>query len=164
MKRITLLLMYIIVSIAVGYAQKGHFSTGANLGYALYSPERHSVAAAVDVRYNILSTLRLSPSFTYVIKNNNLQTWYAAMDVHYLFNLTDLVTLYPIGGITFSNWDSEDPTGILIPERRHDGTWWSLNIGAGAETRLSDHFSVGLDIKYNTIEETLFLMRVAYHF
>jgi opacity protein-like surface antigen len=158
MKKTLVLLVIWMTATMVGYAQKGHFSTGANLGYAL---EHESAVLGVDMRYNILSDLRVAPSFTYVLKNKGVQTLYVSADAHYLFDVTDRIAFYPIGGISFSMWNN-DRKLFVTPER--DGTWWSLNIGMGTEIKVFDNFSVGVDFKYNTIKEALFLTRAAYHF
>jgi opacity protein-like surface antigen len=158
MKKILVLSVIWMTAAVSGYAQRGHFSTGASLGYAL---EHESVAFGVDARYSVLSDLRVAPSLTYVFKNKGVQTFYIDADAHYLFDVTDRIVFYPIGGVSFSMWNN-DRKLYVAPER--DGSWWSLNIGIGTEIRVFDNFSVGVDFKYNTIKEALFLTHAAYHF
>jgi outer membrane protein X len=140
-----------------GYAQQGHMSAGARLGYAA---EWETVTLGVDYRYNFLPDFRLAPSLTYMVRNRNTSAWYMDMDCHYVVTVTDLFSFYPIGGMGLSLW-GQHLYGMENTARL------GLNVGLGAELRLTREISAGLDMKYNITsryDQALAAVRVAYHF
>jgi hypothetical protein len=140
-----------------GYAQQGHTSVGAWMGYAA---EWETVTLGVDYRYNFLPDFRLAPSLTYMVRNKNMSAWYRDADCHYIVVVSDLFSFYPIGGMSLSAWRPHRFGTDAVARL-------GLNVGLGAELRLSPEISVGLDMKYNitsTYDQALVAFRAAYHF
>ncbi|MDR1103613.1 MAG: porin family protein [Tannerella sp.] len=140
-----------------GYAQRGRASVGTRLGYAA---EWETVTLGVDYRYRFLPEFRLAPSLTHMVRNRNMSAWYMDMDCHYIVTVTDMFSFYPIGGMNLSLW-RQYLYGMTNTARL------GLNVGLGAELRLTREISVSLDMKYNITgryDQALAAVRVAYHF
>lgn len=155
MKKIKLIIALVFLSVA-GYAQKGHSSMGASVGYAL---DVESVTFGVDYRYNPSSNVRLAPSLTHMFRNNGVSAWYIALDAHYLVRVSRNFSFYPIGGLDLSVWSFKG--------YRENINRLGLNVGLGGEVYATSEISVGLDMKYNLIkdfDQALAAVRVAYHF
>ena len=157
MKKFLFLCLFAALAIS-GYAQKGHASVGASMGYA---HEYEMATFGVDFRYNILPDIRIAPSITHMFRNRGLNAWYLDLDVHYVIDVTHAFSFYPIGGLSLSIWDWNR---YYNDNKR---TRVGPNIGLGGEFRIMDELSVGMDFKYNLIQDhdqALASVRVAYHF
>ncbi|MDR3193838.1 MAG: porin family protein [Tannerella sp.] len=156
MKRLFLTGLLALVA-ASGYAQSGSASVSAKTGYAL---DWETVTLGADYRYNFLPEFRLAPSLTYMIRNQGPSAWYMDLDCHYIVEVSELFSFYPIGGIGISIWQKD------LLNRREDAARLGINIGLGGELQLSPEISVGVDMKYNlitTYDQALVAIRVAYH-
>jgi opacity protein-like surface antigen len=168
--------------------EKGISSTGVMLGYAV---DNKSALIGVDYRYNILDRLRLAPSVLYSLKNNDLDTWYVNADAHYLARITERITIYPVGGIGFSVWntknilihpleelpepevetraESETESDAETPKETETKMRLGLNLGFGGEMRVTKDIIIGAEFRYNLTSEriydqAMFLARAAYYF
>ncbi|MDR2138968.1 MAG: outer membrane beta-barrel protein [Tannerella sp.] len=153
------LLLTTIAALCVfnGHAQYNRASVGARMGYAA---EWETVTVGVDYRYHFHKDFRLAPSLTYMVRNRGMSAWYMDMDCHYVVEVTDLFSFYPIGGAGLSVWRPHlfGLEGV---------TRLGLNVGLGAELWLSSEISAGMDMKYNITsryDQALAAFRVAYHF
>lgn len=157
MKKILFLCLFAALATS-GYAQRGHASVGASIGYA---HEYEMATFGVDLRYNVLPDIRIAPSITHMLRNNGWSAWYLDLDAHYVIDVTPTFSFYPIGGISLSIWDWSRYRNDV----KH--TRVGPNIGLGGEFRIIEEISVGLDFKYNLIrdhDQALGAVRVAYHF
>jgi len=115
------------------------------------------VTIGVDFRYNILSDVRIAPSITHMISRYDQSAWYFDCDAHYVVAMDDKFSFYPIGGISLS------ALNLLYKTHARLG----FNVGLGGEIRIIDQLSVGLDMKYNVVQDyhqALVAVRAAYHF
>ena len=104
----------------------------------------------VDYRYCITDAVRLSPSLTYFVKNDNHSTWAIDLNAHYVVKLSEMFGFYPLAGLSLSFWNWDAGHGL------------SHN-----ETRLGDNLSIGLEVKYNIIkdfDQAMLGVRVGYSF
>lgn len=186
MKKIVLLTVCFAVFAAQGFAQnrykgeKGVSSVGLMVGYGV---DNEALTIGLDYRYNVKDKLRLAPSVLYMLKNDNLSTWYFNADAHYLLRLSNKATLYPIGGIGLSSWKFEwDSTGSFLQsvlEELSEGPGletkdsetkfrFGLNLGFGGEMRITKDLILGAEFKYNLTnrhyDQAMLLARIAYYF
>lgn len=160
MKKFVLMLMLTIFSLGA-YAQtgRGQQSVGFNIGYGFDS---ENASLGIDYRYCLTDAVRLSPSLTYLVKNNNHSTWAIDLNAHYVVKISEMFGFYPIAGLSLSfwNWDM----GLDVS---HNETRFGANVGLGGEIYATDNLSIGLDVKYNIIkdfDQAMLAVRLGYSF
>ena len=111
----------------------------------------------VDYRYCITDAVRLSPSLTYFVKNDNHSTWAIDLNAHYVVKLSEMFGFYPLAGLSLSFWKAGP----------WDATRFGAYIGLGGEVYATDRVSGGLEAKYNIIKDldaAALAVRVGYNF
>ena len=71
--------------------------------HTLYGTYVSNLGIGVRARYDINEQFRLDGNFNYYFKKNNLEFWDLNANLHYLFNITDKFTAYPLGGLGYVN-------------------------------------------------------------
>jgi opacity protein-like surface antigen len=162
--------------------EKGISSVGGTVGYGV---DGKTVLVGVDYRYNIRDRIRLAPSVLYLLENDYRSTLYVNADVHYLARVAEKITMYPVGGLGLSVWNIDIPVPVIpvpleendilpAPEAADSGTSETkvrigLNLGFGAEMRVTKDVIIGAEFRYNLTSEriydqAMFLARAAYYF
>lgn len=111
--------------------------------------------------------------------------WDINVNLHYVFSITDKFKVYPLAGVTFTNWsgsssddDDDDENWAKTrawDEDDEDGyeggssslSRFGLNIGAGLQYDLTDKLSINLEGKYQIIsdfDQPIFSVGLAYKF
>ena len=101
MKKIFIFLGLMFVMLSGTYAQKGRQAIGFGLSYGT---EIESAGLGIKYQYNITNPLRIEPSFNYFFENDNVSMLDLNVNFHYLFPVAQSVKLYPLFGLTMSNW------------------------------------------------------------
>ena len=136
-----MMLMLTVFSLgAYAQTQQGQSAVGFNIGYGFDSK---NATLGVDYRYCITDAVRLSPSLTYFVKNDNHSTWAIDLNAHYVVKLSEMFGFYPLAGLSLSFWKAGP----------WDATRFGANIGLGGEVYATDRVSVGLEAKYNIIKD-----------
>lgn len=151
MKKILTLLCVALLGFAAANAQayKGKPAVGAFIGYGSLNK---NVALGIRAQYGIIDHLRIEASFTSFFKKKvNIEgiklsrsVYDLNINVHYLFGVyDDKLFLYPLAGMsyTMSNLDGID--------NNHLG----LNLGAGAEYSINDHWAANLEYRHTIIKD-----------
>jgi opacity protein-like surface antigen len=115
----------------------------------------------VDYRYNLTDEIRLVPSITHFIKNNDLSAWAIDMNANYLFSMSESFGFYPLAGLDLSFWKSWGG------DFANTTTRLGASIGLGAEYYATRDFSVGLEIKYliaKYVGQPMIGVRIGYNF
>jgi len=150
-----MMLMLAVFSLgAYAQTQQGQSAVGFNIGYGFDSK---NATLGVDYRYCITDAVRLSPSLTYFVKNDNHSTWAIDLNAHYVVKLSEMFGFYPLAGLSLSFWKAGP----------WDATRFGANIGLGGEVYATDRVSVGLEAKYNIIKDldaAALAVRVGYNF
>ena len=150
-----MMLMLTVFSLgAYAQTQQGQSAVGFNIGYGFDSK---NATLGVDYRYCITDAVRLSPSLTYFVKNDNHSTWAIDLNAHYVVKLSEMFGFYPLAGLSLSFWKAGP----------WDATRFGANIGLGGEVYATDRISVGLEAKYNIIKDldaAALAVRVGYNF
>ena len=150
-----MMLMLAVFSLgAYAQTQQGQSAVGFNIGYGFDSK---NATLGVDYRYCITDAVRLSPSLTYFVKNDNHSTWAIDLNAHYVVKLSEMFGFYPLAGLSLSFWKAGP----------WDATRLGANIGLGGEVYATDNLSIGLEVKYNIIkdfDQAMLGVRVGYSF
>ena len=150
-----MMLMLAVFSLgAYAQTQQGQSAVGFNIGYGFDSK---NATLGVDYRYCITDAVRLSPSLTYFVKNDNHSTWAIDLNAHYVVKLSEMFGFYPLAGLSLSFWKAGP----------WDATRFGANIGLGGEVYATDRISVGLEAKYNIIKDldaAALAVRAGYNF
>lgn len=151
MRRI-LLLMAAVLCITVASAQeKGETTLGAQVVYGS-GDGLSNIGIGAEFQWNVINNLRLAPSFTYFLKKDYVSMWNGGVDVHYLFPVSDLITLYPLAGVGMWGVKVSVPEVDLGEYGSYGGsvsdTEFGFNIGGGVDFNLSEKFAINAEIKY----------------
>ena len=111
MKKVLTLFGLLFVLLGSAHAQKGKQAIGFGLSYGT---EIESIGLGIKYQYNITNPIRIEPSFNYFFENDNVSMLDLNVNFHYLFPVAKSVKLYPLFGLTLSNWCSTCTTLILI--------------------------------------------------
>ncbi len=159
MKKLILILTLAVVSLsAFSQTRRGDSSFGLNVGYGF---DTDNATFGVDYRYNVTDEFRLAPSISYYAKSDNLSACALDLNAHYVFKLSDMFGFYPLGGVGMSFWKRDY---VL---NNDTSTRFGLNIGMGGEVYATDDITVGLEAKYNTVQDwdqAYLTVRVGYNF
>lgn len=82
-------------------AQKGDIAVGLNAGYGT---EIKNFGIGIKGQYNITDAIRAEAGFDYFLEKDGLSMWDVNLNVHYLFNVAENIKVYPLVGITYTNW------------------------------------------------------------
>lgn len=155
MKRFLMVAVFGLLAFTMGaYAQKGEKALGVHLNYAT---EADNAGLGAFFMYNFSDALRGEVSGDYYFKRDHQSMWDLNLTLHYLFPVGDYVKLYPLVGLTYTNWK-------LFNEHasRAGG-----NFGGGAQFDVADNFSINLEIKYQLVadfDQAVFSFGGAYRF
>ena len=136
--------------------EKGDKAVGVNIVAGSFPDSKKSMDVGVGARfmYNITKPIRLDGSFNYYLGATAPLDF--SVNAHYLINVMPKLNVYPLVGLSIYAFGSDDDD---------DGEWWKdddystdtetnlgglgLNIGGGAEYRLTDKISGIVELKYN---------------
>ena len=125
---------------------QGETAVGANL---VYGSEIESLGLGARFQYGILDQLRAEVGFNGFFEHNHTSWWDVNLNAHYLVGLSnDKLYIYPLAGL---NYTMVDFKGDLNPkgEENHVG----LNLGAGVEYELTEHFGVNVEYRHTIIRK-----------
>lgn len=156
MKKIILLALAITMGMGVAMAQKGQMAAGGNI---LYGSEINSIGLGAKFQYGILEKLRGEAGFNYYFPNNGFHMWDLNLNAHYLFNIADKFSAYPLAGLTVVNKSYTDEDASI--------TRFGLNLGGGCEYEVTPNMSVNAEFKYSivsTIDQAVIALGAVYKF
>lgn len=157
----------VTMSMTANAQEKGDMAVGANVVFS--SGDSYSnIGISAKFQYNILNPIRLEGSFTYFLKKNYISMWDASVNAHYLFPLTDKITLYPLAGVGIlgSKVNFSEETAMRDGVSASSSEF-GANIGGGIDFKLTDKFILNGEAKYkigSTWNRLLLSAGVAYRF
>lgn len=157
MKKVFLGLILSFLSICAISAQDqtGKFSIAGNLNYGT---KIESLGVGLRAQYGFMEKLRGSLEYKYYIDRHSLSAWGISADAHYIFPVSEKISLYPIAGITLSRW-TYDASRILINDIDFGGFPKSsenrlgFNIGFAGQIGLSDNTFLQVEAKEALIKD-----------
>lgn len=145
MKKFWLLALLAFIGLgASAQHSKGDMAAGINLGFGT---EISSFELGAKFQYGISNPIRAEVAFNYFFENDFTSMWDIELTGHYLFNVAEKFSIYPLVGITYTNI-KVSYLGWSASEGR-----FGANLGAGAEYYLNQTFSIGLEAKYQLIAD-----------
>jgi outer membrane protein X len=156
------------MSVAAGAQEKGDMAAGANL--VLGSGDSFTnLGIGAKFQYNVLQQLRGEASFTYFLKKDYTTMWDLSVNGHWLFSITDKITVYPLAGLGILNYGYDLGLGL--------GEWGikdnastsdiAFNFGGGVDLKLTDKLIFNAELKYkisDVWDRLLLSAGVAYKF
>ncbi len=139
--------LFLLISIPNLFAQfEGTFGIGAHAGYAT---EINSPGVGAHLHYYRSNNLRFAPSFTWFPEIKGESMWMIDADAHYVLPVSLTASLYPIGGIHFSNWTFEETTEQAQETKYRLGA----NLGVGFQHDISYRVRANFEMKYQFIRD-----------
>jgi len=165
MKKLLLTLVILLFSISSysQYNQMGKFSFAGNLSYGT---KIESLGIGLRAQYGFLDRLRGALEYKYYIDRHNTSAWGIAADAHYLFGLSDAISLYPIGGLTISRWTTDfGRSGIAGIEGKESNNRLGLNLGFGTQIATGNNSFLQIEAKEALIKNySQFVISVGFMF
>lgn len=168
MKKFIISMCVALTALCASAQQTGDMAVGVNLGVAPSLQSGMSVTnfgIGAKFQYNVTTPIRLEADLDYWFKSSGVDVFDITANVHYLFNITDKIKVYPLVGIGYAHSGigvtievDEDLKDLMEKyEEESENTSSSasnflFNVGAGAEYALNDKLSVGAEIKYQYIK------------
>ena len=167
MKKLFLVAAFAMVS-AFASAQ---FAVGV---HTLYGTDVANLGIGVRARYDINDQFRADGNFNYYFKTNGLEFWDLNANLHYLFNITDRFSAYPLGGLGYVNW-KHTYTGIVYDnagrpytgEVSTSGGKLGINLGGGVDFGLTEDLYLNGEVKYQIVSgynQAVFSAGIVYKF
>ncbi len=148
MKKILTIICALMLGIGIGQAQVGQGETAAGVNL-VYGSEIESLGVGARFQYGILDQLRAEVGFNYFFEHNHMSWWDVNINAHYLLGLwNNQLYIYPLAGVNYTMVDFKGEANDL-GEENHIG----LNLGAGVEYEITDHFGVNLEYRHTIIRK-----------
>lgn len=152
MKKKLALLGMLLMLLGNVYAQKGKQAIGFGLSYGT---EIENLGLGLKYQYNITNPIRLEPSINYFFENDNVSMLDLNVNFHYLFPVASNFKLYPLVGLTFSNWmyDYDAEWGNLEMDLDDNECRFGMNLGAGGELSLNRNWAFNFEFRYQLVSD-----------
>lgn len=142
MKKLVLLLAFIVVGITTSFAQRtGDSFLGLNLNYA----SETSFGIGTRYQYNLTNNFRVEPEFNYYFKHDYCSFWDLGANISYLIPIASDLTVYPLAGIGYMHGKLQS-TGGEVNEYSDDT--FQAKLGAGVEFQLLPTTKLIIEPKY----------------
>lgn len=130
---------------------KGDMAAGVNLAYGT-KDGFSNFGIGAKFQYNLSDAIRIEPSATYFLKKDYTKMWDVNVNFHYLFNVAEKFTVYPLAGVSL--------VGVKLDFGEFDfgevsasDTKFGANLGAGAQYWLTESFALNFDVKYQIVSD-----------
>ena len=137
--------------------------------HTLYGTGVENLGIGVRGRYDITDKFRADANFNYYFKKNNLEFWDLNANLHYLFNLTDKFTVYPMAGLGYANvkssWEYQN-LGIVYKTNDNYGKF-CVNFGGGVDYALTEDLYLNAEVRYQVVSnynQTVLSAGIVYKF
>lgn len=152
----------VTMSMAVQAQQKGDMAAGGNLVIGL-GDNLTNVGIGAKFQYNVTDPIRLEGSISYFLEKNYVSFWDLSVNGHYLFPLTEQITVYPLVGVGLLGYKANFGFGFGSSSKSEFG----VNLGGGIDYKLTDKLILNAETKYkigNEWDRELISVGVAYKF
>jgi len=158
MKKLFIIALMAFVGMsAYAQAEKGDMAAGVNVSYGTMDGY-NNIGIGGKFQYNLTDAIRIEPSANYFLKKDYLSMWDVNLNVQYLFNVAEKLTVYPLAGATM--------VGVK-PEGGDGESEIGFNVGAGVEYQLTEKLGLNFDYKYQIVSDldrSVFSLGVVFKF
>ena len=147
MKKILTLVCLMMLGMGFAQAQvhQGETAVGANL---VYGSEIENLGIGARFQYGILDQLRAEVGLNYFFEKNHVSWCDVNVNAHYLVGLwNDQLYIYPLAGLNYTM--TKVKIDGVSDEENHVG----LNLGAGIEYELNEHFGVNFEYRHTIVRK-----------
>ena len=140
-----LLFVMAVMCMAVAQAQvKGDMAAGVNLNMGFgYDGDYDNMGIGAKFQYSVTDKIRVEPTFVYYFEKNYLSMTEFIVNAHYLFPMMDgKLNVYPLAGLGLVT-SKVEIFGFSESESN-----FGLDLGGGAEYKLTDNISLAAELKY----------------
>lgn len=133
------------MGLAQAQVQQGETAVGANL---VYGSEIESLGLGARFQYGILDHLRAEVGLNGFFEHKHTSWWDVNVNAHYLLGLwNEQLYFYPLVGLNYTM--TKVKVEGVSDEENHIG----LNVGAGVEYELNEHFGVNLEYRHTIVRK-----------
>ncbi|MBD8346495.1 MULTISPECIES: outer membrane beta-barrel protein [unclassified Dysgonomonas] len=159
MKKLLLAVAFVASTLgAFAQSEKGEKSLIGNIGYQS-NAERFMLG--VQGRYVIAENIRLAPDVMFFFPKDKVTGLDINVNVHYVFNVDEKLSVYPLAGIAMQN---NRYSGNAGSGGSNGFTDWGFNLGAGAGYELGGNRFANLEIKYTFGDADCMVVALGYGF
>ena len=161
-KKAVVAVFAVIAMGVVAYAQQAtDLAVGANVAFG-FGDNYNNVGIAAKAQSTIFDNIRLEPSITYFFEKDNLSMYDYCLNVHYLINVGDYITVYPLAGIDILN--IQENFGYHGTSSHSD---LGFIVGGGIDFRITYDVAFNVEAKYrfgDDVNRTLLSAGISYMF
>lgn len=159
MKKILLSVALLAASFgAFAQSDKGEKSLVGQIGYQS-NAERFMLG--VQGRYTIAENIRLAPDVMFFFPKDKVTGLDINVNVHYVFNVDENLSVYPLAGIAMQN---NRYSGNTLNGGSNGYTDFGFNLGAGAGYELANNRFVNFELKYTFGDADCMVVGLGYGF
>lgn len=144
---------------AFAQTEKGEKSIVGNIGLKS-DPGRFQVGA--QGRYVLIDNVRLAADANFVFPKDKTTGFDINLNAHYVFDVYENTTVYPLVGISMQNARFAGKNTIIGKIPSDSYTNWGFNLGAGGSYNLSSNTFVNAELKYTFSDTDCFVFMVGY--
>lgn len=148
MRKLFLVALFAMFGVGA-FAQKGVMGVGVNLNYTPCLEDGVDInhfGFALKAQYGFTDAIRGEIQAGYDLEEKNISVFHAGANVHYLFNLTDKLKIYPVVGLGYASF-MFDVDGVDADNKFY------VQGGAGIEYDITGCLTLGLEAKYQYIDD-----------
>ena len=156
MKRFFIIALVAFIGMSVqAQSVKGDMAAGVNVAYGT-KDGFSNFGIGAKFQYNLSDAIRIEPSATYFFKKDYTKMWDANVNIHYLFNVAEKFTVYPLAGVSLVGMKAEVDLdfGVMdFGEVSASETKFGANLGGGAQYWLTESFALNFEVKYQLVSD-----------
>lgn len=143
-----LLFITLAAIFAIGVSAQTEKGSKSALIKAGYQTEFKRFGIGVEGRYVILENLRIAPDVIFQFPKDHTTGLDINLNVHYVFEVQDKLTVYPLAGLAVINNRTSSFTVYDVKIPSFGDTSIGFNLGVGAGYDISDNGFLNAEFKY----------------
>ena len=135
----------LLIASATASAQKGTATLGGNLAL-LFDQHDFYFGLAPKGQYYLSDHFRGEAAVTFFLPKNKFMYLDLGVNLHYLFDITEQASFYPILGASLYALSEEKRTDLSV--------WPTVAFGGGIELEFAERWVISGELKYKIASET----------
>lgn len=147
LRKITVIVTVITaLSMSLSAQEKGQWAVGANFVYG-HEDLISNYGFGVKGQVNVSSPVRLEANYMSFFKKNHVKIWSLGVNVHYLFHITEDLTLYPLSGLGYL-----EAKNTYYSKTKY-GSDIAFYLGGGLDYKLAENLFGNVELKYEGADD-----------